>query len=435
MVCGVYKIQCCKTNKVYIGKSKQVTGRWGSHISDLINESHNNVELSLDYCEYGIENFEFCILKLCDNKELDLFEHVFIEVYRKFYELYNMCHNYNVSNSDLEIVHRLITNYSKSLKKEFQVDNEKPPAQYYNEFKNLKKENKSLKYQLNNNIESNEKSKLLYEIETLQNKNKKLKDENTIIKNSDLDKNEIKRLNDLIEVYKKENKELYDNLEELEDDGYENEIEYLNGVITQLKQDQEKINEKYNSKISDLNNQLKSSKKVIEKLEKKTSSIPKKSKRLDRMIQIVEQENNIKSHEVLSDNINKENKINKLEEKNKQLNKTIKEQSDKICELECNNNYYGGCLEQVVNQKNQLMDSTKLIVGNVINDIIIDYNEQLNNLSFLSRLKKGFYLNINPEEYIRLTNKQIDENSKYYLQIQIEDIHKQLAEIGVLVDE
>lgn len=148
---------------------------------------------------------------------------------------------------------------------------------------------------------------------------------------------------------------------------------------------------------------------------------------------------------------NLKNKNNELEEKNKQLNKTIKhyeellkEQSEEIEDLKNNNksdiDYLKilyrllGNLELLDTEKEKLTDNNKLLAKNIIKDIITDYNEQLNNLSFLSRLKGDFNLNIDPEEYNKLIDKKFNETNKNYFNINYKNILEEVKPKIKIID-
>lgn len=148
---------------------------------------------------------------------------------------------------------------------------------------------------------------------------------------------------------------------------------------------------------------------------------------------------------------NLKNKITELEEKNKQLNNTIKhyeellkEQSEEIQDLKSNNksdiDYLKilyrllGNLELLDTEKEKLTDNNKLLAKNIIKDIITDYNKQLNNLSFLSRLKGDFNLNINPDEYNKLIDKEFNETNKNYFNINYKNILEEVKPKIQIID-
>ena len=87
MSCGIYKI----TNKInghsYIGQSIDIERRWKKHIN--FPKENSNYPLYRAFVKYGIENFNFEILKICDKKDLDIEEIKFIAQYDTFKNGYN----------------------------------------------------------------------------------------------------------------------------------------------------------------------------------------------------------------------------------------------------------------------------------------------------------------------------------------------------------
>ena len=60
---AVYKIENTKTGQVYIGQSTQYKQRWGSHRHHLRYNKHDNSKLQEDYDKYGLDVFEFEVIK------------------------------------------------------------------------------------------------------------------------------------------------------------------------------------------------------------------------------------------------------------------------------------------------------------------------------------------------------------------------------------
>ena len=60
---AVYKIENTKTGQVYIGQSTGYKQRWYEHKSKLRYNKHNNPKLQEDYDKYGLDAFEFKIIK------------------------------------------------------------------------------------------------------------------------------------------------------------------------------------------------------------------------------------------------------------------------------------------------------------------------------------------------------------------------------------
>jgi hypothetical protein len=60
---AVYKIENTKTGQVYIGQSTGYKSRWNGHKSKLHRNKHKNPKLQEDYDKYGLDVFEFKIIK------------------------------------------------------------------------------------------------------------------------------------------------------------------------------------------------------------------------------------------------------------------------------------------------------------------------------------------------------------------------------------
>jgi group I intron endonuclease len=70
-IIGVYTITNTVNNKIYIGKSNDVKGRWNYHVWRLKNNKHNNFHLQSAWNKFGKNVFKFSIIEEC--KEEDLF--------------------------------------------------------------------------------------------------------------------------------------------------------------------------------------------------------------------------------------------------------------------------------------------------------------------------------------------------------------------------
>jgi len=63
--CGIYKIQCNPTGKIYIGSSVQIYVRWAQHRRILRSNKHYAPILQRAWSYYGEEAFYFSILEEC----------------------------------------------------------------------------------------------------------------------------------------------------------------------------------------------------------------------------------------------------------------------------------------------------------------------------------------------------------------------------------
>lgn len=76
-ICGIYKIQNLINQKVYIGKSKNIEERWKQEKKFRSINKH----LKSAILKYGIENFSFEVIYLCEEKQLNIAEITFIRLY------------------------------------------------------------------------------------------------------------------------------------------------------------------------------------------------------------------------------------------------------------------------------------------------------------------------------------------------------------------
>jgi group I intron endonuclease len=70
--CGIYKISITNTNDFYIGLSKDIGGRWASHISLLLAryKSHHSKKMQFLHDELTLTMFNFSIIEICPEAEL-----------------------------------------------------------------------------------------------------------------------------------------------------------------------------------------------------------------------------------------------------------------------------------------------------------------------------------------------------------------------------
>jgi group I intron endonuclease len=61
---GVYKIECFKNHKIYVGASTNLAGRKRQHFSDLRLHKHANPRLQKDFDLFGEREFVFLILEV-----------------------------------------------------------------------------------------------------------------------------------------------------------------------------------------------------------------------------------------------------------------------------------------------------------------------------------------------------------------------------------
>lgn len=81
MRCGIYMITCKESKKVYIGQSKDVKKRFKHHIYNLKNERHANQHMIRSFKKYGKDAFEFTIIEICSEENLNEKEENWINYY------------------------------------------------------------------------------------------------------------------------------------------------------------------------------------------------------------------------------------------------------------------------------------------------------------------------------------------------------------------
>lgn len=86
MTCGIYKLKFNNTNKVYIGKSKNIEYRWIKHKYDL-SSGRASKKLLKAYAEYGMPTIE--IMCECTEDELPAAEAEAIEIYNSILNGFN----------------------------------------------------------------------------------------------------------------------------------------------------------------------------------------------------------------------------------------------------------------------------------------------------------------------------------------------------------
>lgn len=70
MVIGIYTIKSVKDNKILVGQSINIVRRLSQHKFHLKNNTHDNRHLQSAYNKYGIDNFQFQILLICEEEHL-----------------------------------------------------------------------------------------------------------------------------------------------------------------------------------------------------------------------------------------------------------------------------------------------------------------------------------------------------------------------------
>ena len=85
--CGVYLIKNKITGDCYVGSSVNIYKRSSGHKSKLLANKHSNQHLQNAINKYGIENFCFEILELCDKEEVRKKEGFYITTLKPHYNI------------------------------------------------------------------------------------------------------------------------------------------------------------------------------------------------------------------------------------------------------------------------------------------------------------------------------------------------------------
>lgn len=92
---GIYKITNKENNKIYIGSTtSSFLKRWAEHKMDLVANKHSNSYLQRSFNKYGLNSFEFKIIKLLDNgDDIIWYENFYIKLYNVIDKNigYNLC--------------------------------------------------------------------------------------------------------------------------------------------------------------------------------------------------------------------------------------------------------------------------------------------------------------------------------------------------------
>lgn len=89
MTCGIYKIVNNKTNKIYVGSSKNIEVRIQGHLSNLKNKKHHSVKLQNSYNKHGPKSFSYEVLEECEIEDLFVREQHWIDSLDSYHSGYN----------------------------------------------------------------------------------------------------------------------------------------------------------------------------------------------------------------------------------------------------------------------------------------------------------------------------------------------------------
>lgn len=90
-ICGIYKIENIINFHKYIGQAIDIKKRWREHKSNAFNQNSKDYDMVIYRAirKYGLENFSFEIIEVCNPKELNDKEVYWIEYYNSYYDGYN----------------------------------------------------------------------------------------------------------------------------------------------------------------------------------------------------------------------------------------------------------------------------------------------------------------------------------------------------------
>jgi group I intron endonuclease len=96
-----YKITNIVNGKIYVGKTKNIQTRWASHRSRAFNpkDRRYNFPLSCAIRKYGVPNFTFEVLQICETEEeINYYEEIYISKFHTNINIYGGDFGYNLTN-------------------------------------------------------------------------------------------------------------------------------------------------------------------------------------------------------------------------------------------------------------------------------------------------------------------------------------------------
>ena len=93
-LCGIYCIRHIQSGMCYVGSSVNIPARWRAHKSLLSKGCHHSIHLQRSWAKYGPDAFQFEVVLLADQDELQIREQQYIDI---------MLHQGKLLNSALEV--------------------------------------------------------------------------------------------------------------------------------------------------------------------------------------------------------------------------------------------------------------------------------------------------------------------------------------------
>jgi len=125
----IYQILNKVNGKYYIGSTNDFNKRKSSHLSKLYKGKHNNIYLQRAWDKYGLENFEFIILKIVTRKNQFKVEQQYLNKLKPFND-----NGYNIAREAIGGFNVSILKVCVICKNEYQTSS--PNQKYCNECHN-----------------------------------------------------------------------------------------------------------------------------------------------------------------------------------------------------------------------------------------------------------------------------------------------------------
>lgn len=113
---GIYKIKNIVNGKVYVGSALNLEKRIKNHIWGLSKNKHRNIILQQAIEKYGVENFYFIILELCEYDGIAEREKFWID----YYQSYKKQNGYNIQPVPFSNKSNKLSEATKSKIREYQ---------------------------------------------------------------------------------------------------------------------------------------------------------------------------------------------------------------------------------------------------------------------------------------------------------------------------
>lgn len=129
---GIYRILNIVTNQSYIGQSRDIAERIEEHFYHRTATNASLIDQAINY--FGIYNFMFQIIELCEPKDLDWKEDYYIRYFQSNIYGYNVVaggqHNIGESNSNVKLTAQDVYNIREA------YNNHYDPNEVYSYYKN-----------------------------------------------------------------------------------------------------------------------------------------------------------------------------------------------------------------------------------------------------------------------------------------------------------